>query len=42
MNCILNDFVTKLHRYSMLIRNLDAEYALLKREVDKEIDPDKN
>ena len=34
MNCILNDFVTKLHRYTMLIRNLDAEYALLKKETD--------
>src|SRR3989338_11361956 len=42
MNCILNDFVTKLHRYTMLIRNLDAEYALLKREVGKEKEPDKN
>ncbi len=36
MNCLMNDFVTKLHRYTMLIRNLDAEYALLKRESDKE------
>ena len=36
MNCILNDFVTKLHRYTMLIRNLDAEYALLKKDIDKE------
>ena len=35
LNCILNDIVTKLHRYTMLIRNLDAEYALLKRELNK-------
>ena len=35
LNCILNDIVTKLHRYTMLIRNLDAEYALLKKELDK-------
>ena len=41
LNCILNDFVTKLHRYTMLIRNLDAEYALLKKEVEKEKEPSK-
>ena len=34
LNGILNDVVTKLHRYTMLIRNLDAEYALLKKELD--------
>ena len=34
LNCILNDVVTKLHKYTMLIRNLDAEYALLKKETD--------
>ncbi|MBS3171908.1 hypothetical protein J4449_04850 [Candidatus Woesearchaeota archaeon] len=36
LNSMLNDFITKLHRYTMLIRNLDAEYALLKKEVDNE------
>lgn len=35
LNGMLNDFVTKLHRYTMLIRNLDAEYALLKKKEDK-------
>lgn len=34
LNAMLNDMVTKLHRYTMLIRNLDAEYALLKRQVE--------
>ena len=34
LNCILNDVVTKLHKYTMLIRNLDAEYAILKKELD--------
>jgi|SRR3989344_2852698 len=34
LNCILNDVVTKLHKYTMLIRNLDAEYAILKKEID--------
>ncbi len=34
LNCIFNDIITKLHRYTMLIRNLDAEYTLLKREVE--------
>ena len=36
LNGMLNDFVTKLHRYTMLLRNLDAEYALLKKSTDKE------
>ncbi|MEK6936461.1 MAG: hypothetical protein AABW58_00140 [Nanoarchaeota archaeon] len=36
LNSMLNDFITKLHRYTMLIRNLDAEYALLRKEVDKD------
>ncbi len=36
LNSMLNDFITKLHKYTMLIRNLDAEYALLKKEAEKE------
>ncbi len=34
LNGLLNDIVMKLHRYTMLIRNLDAEYALLKKQLD--------
>jgi len=34
LNCMLNDVVTKLHKYTMLIRNLDAEYAVLKKGLD--------
>ena len=43
LNCMLNDVVTKLHRYTLLIRNLDAEYAMLKRDIEakKQLSSDK-
>lgn len=33
-NAMLNDMITKLHKYTTLIRNLDAEYAILKKDTE--------
>jgi|SRR3989344_398229 len=33
-NAMLNDMITKLHKYTTLIRNLDAEYGLLKKDIE--------
>lgn len=36
INDMLNDLIARLHQYDMILKNLQAENILLKREKDKE------